>query len=354
MPTYSDAYYNSAALIGGDDALEPISFGKNGRREFYYNAAGVYGGSELGFNLSGGWALPFDPSHLISPAMVKPTPGDFTNFGNAMFNAKQIDPVIVEEIYAQAEKQFGQDVRNDPDFDKLMKTFIGAMMLYDTYRLLSIPEIGHKYLKLGKRQMMLARNRAALLALVIDDWIKTFPNPTVGSTLFNLIYNIIHRKRPERKALLEEYAKPVPYSFIEESVMPAINPHQGYGRGKNVIPWSMDWDKLSPELEARAIGLFNKATSKGVMLDPTTLAKAAKGEYVETAAPPPKTKKKKAGVPVRPARMVKGSPEAKAYMAALRAKRVSSESGGKKKRKTRKTKGGSASWNSYLAKTYGY
>lgn len=359
MPTYSDAYYNAAALLGGDDTLGPFSTDPNGRRNFYYNAAGLYGG----------WKIPQKQS-LLSTMMPEPTIDFYAQTGRDVANQ-----YATSELRDGLIKIMQDNGWNKDDLKQLtaMLAIFGAIYLYDTYCMLSTPA-GAKRHELTKQEQMLARNRAALVSLFIFNFTKYLMDQAglpEASKVANDMFTYLHRAYPTKPQLLEQYTDPnTPFAPFYD-VLPHYDINDGgYQANKNEpkIPWSRKWENITPELAARAVGLLNKATNEGVVMNPMTIAKAAKGEVTSDYEQGQGRSKKKKGARAaatayaeqevkRPKRMVKGSPEAKAYMAALRAKRAaaSDESGGKKKKtKSKKKKGGSAIWDSYITRTYGY
>lgn len=271
MPLYASSLYNSAGVNGGDAILgrdTPVTV-----YDYMFNADKVVGG----------WTLP-DVKQLVSDTNPPPSPESIAELGKTIGDLHLIAPDDAQKLSNLVAK-YKIDPGN-PEHSAMTYFLIGISFLYDTYRLLSLEEVGKKKFKLDKQQMMLARNRAALLTILMANVLQRMNNP-MWNQLGKEIYDVFHVKRGVTRAeLIAEMAENGYYTGVNESLLPQID-QRGYGSGKNVTPWSTDWNKLTPELAARAVRLLNKTTKHGIALDPDTLAKAAQGyvppELIEKA-----------------------------------------------------------------------
>ena len=276
----------------------------------------------------GGWSLPATPQAIVGqrPDGSHPTHAEFVALGKQLLENNIISPVD------QARIQNVITRLNIPsEYSEHIYKIIAQLYLYDCYRLLSTDEIGKKKYELSKQDRMRARNRAAILAFYLK---RSDFAPVIKE-----IYDIIHVKRGVTKAeMLEEMTEPGSWSEVNDGVLPRID-DDGYGPKNDKTPWSQDWNILTPELIARAVGLLNKTTKSGITLDPTTLAQAAQGyvpgEEELSASNAKKTKRKanKASVDMEDEdmedeEMMDSTPKVKK----AKAKPASSESGGKKRK----------------------
>ena len=371
----------------------------------------LYDGSLKNSMVSGGFLIPdIDGLMAKGPAVKLP---------NAESFAQLAQSALERGVFTQADLNKVEDaakrlniLASDSNAKMHVMTVMGMIYLYDIYRLLGTPIIGRKKYNLSTQQMLLARQRAVILANLLSS--MTDP---VWQTFIKMIYDIFHIKRGvTKKEQMEALVDPqTPYSSVNEELLPQLNP-AGYGKGRNLIPWGKEWGELSPELIAHSAGLLNKVLKSGVTLDPVSLSQALQGVVPEdevatlanmaalsdatkkrrkkkqsdddddivypdlgstddddddddivypSLAPRKKRSRKRvadvddivypttrrlkkevAGKASK--RLKKGSPEARARMAALRAMRKKKTGG--KKRKV----GGSAIWDSYFAKVYGY
>lgn len=265
MPLYASSLYNSAGVRGGD-VLVP-----------------VYDPLLNADKIMGGWTLP-DVQQIISEVNPPPTPQSIADIGKAIAEKNLIAPDDVQKLN-NLMTEYQVDAKN-PEEVAVVYYIIGLNFLYDTFRLLSLEEIGKKKYNLDRRQMMLARNRAALLTRHMVNVLQKMNDPK-WEELAKKIFAIFHIKRGVTRAeMLAEMAEDGYYTGVNEGLLPRID-ERGFGSGKNITPWTTDWNKLSPELAARAVHLLNKTTKHGIALDPDTLAKAAEGyvppELIEEA-----------------------------------------------------------------------
>ena len=242
----------------------------------------------------GGWSLPADPQVLVmqNPDGSSPKTEDFIKLADQLFANQIISPADQAQIQNMITRMnIPQESMNT------LGMIIGMLYMYDCYRLLATDEIGKDKYNLTKQDRMRARNRAALIAITLGSAGPAW-EPVIRE-----IYNIFHVKRGVTRAeMLEEMTEPGPWSEVNEGVLPRIDT-DGYGTAKDKTPWSRDWNVLTPELAARAVGLLKKTTKKGITLDPDTLAKAAQGyvpgEEELSAANAKATKRKESRLDVK-------------------------------------------------------
>lgn len=360
MPIYSDGYYNSAALLGGKD----IPLGSITKIPLFDLR------KTFARRIQGGWSIPpLDELFKIPP----PSADMFTQMGKWVLDPKngiigKAETVKLQEALENTIK-IPEGWTNDMVM-QVVSAIIGAQYLYDTFLLMSTKEVGRDLAKLTKEQMMLARNKAAIIAQALKAILA--PLGPITEDWARMIYSTLHTVRgTTRKEILQRMAQPGPYTDVDPAMLPKVD-ERGFGIGtKRITPWSSDWNKLTPELSARAIQLLNKTTKKGVTLDPDTLVKASQG-YIpnkeeleqearawaeENEAKRKAKKKSKKAKTVAKKRPRKKTSKKKDEEFEIDEEDIVEEVPmKKKKRKTtkRKKKGGSFIWDNYLTQTYGY
>ena len=328
--------------------------------------------------LEGGWWIyKLDPHKLVKTGKKQVGPAYFKKVALALLGGYGTDYHIPYKVMKTIADMVGGEIDTPEKWPEEVLVYIGLLYMFQTYRLLAYGDMYKDFRleldaegtakPLTKEERMVALNRAYLCRKYIEEWLAAHPEEE-SDIYMDIYYLLVDEGDTLKRELIKEKAKyDKDFAHVPNDFLPMEVFQEQLHHGKETTPWSTSWGDISPALrklskelkgwedledddeELEGGGRFTskqkRKLAKHVTKARKILKQVRKGKKVKSVARKlpssspsssisPAVVKRGMALIKNHVKVKKGSPEAKAKMAALRAMRNAKTS------KKKKVKGG--------------